>query len=98
EGRSHAVEEGVVEPHPADVERQAERGDAAEVLLIPLPELGRGHGIFPPAAWPWRATASWARRTCSASPRYSCRTGRRSASSSYTSGTPVGMFSPTMSS
>ena len=39
--RVHAVEEAVVEPHPADVERQPERRDAAEVPLVPLPEFVR---------------------------------------------------------
>ena len=42
----HPVEEAVVEPHPADVQRQPERRDAAQVLLKSLPQNLCIHRLF----------------------------------------------------
>jgi hypothetical protein len=39
----HPFEKDILEPHPADIQRQPERRNPALVLLKPFPQAFRGH-------------------------------------------------------
>ncbi len=64
--RGHPVEKAILEPHPADVERQPERRNLAEILLKPFPQNRCAHRCLSSIIW---KSFRFPTRTVSAIPR-----------------------------